>query len=336
MFIHSSRSSHVYIAALYAVACAVVLLCGAHIAHAQTANPISSPEFSDETSWYNTMNATFRWDLDAAVEAVAVEIVDTLEGEPLYIYEPPVRQYVVDSDELTEGVQYLAVQFKEAGEWGDIYYHTIQLDFTSPQNLWLDMTTDSEADTATLYFSADDTLSGIMGYAVYIADRKPVFVTPEQAQNGYQFSRSSEGVYDIMVVAFDRAGNSRSNRFPVFVVPKAPESETLIMGVITRDGLILTTLLVLVLGLAWYAFATRRMYVRKISRLRSETREVQTEMGKVFAALRDEISDQIEGLRSKSRITKGEQQVVENLTRVLNVSETLIQKEINDVQKILK
>ena len=59
-------------------------------------------------------------------------------------------------------------------------------------------------------------------------------------------------------------------------------------------------------------------------------------MEKIFSALRDEIYDQINTITKRQRLSKKEKEAVENLNQALEVSETLIEKEIGDVEKILK
>ena len=83
------------------------------------------------------------------------------------------------------------------------------------------------------------------------------------------------------------------------------------------------------------------MYMRKQNeqkehKLRRETKEIQDQMEKIFSALRDEIYDQINMITKRERLSKKEREAVEGLNQALEVSETLIEKEITDVSKILK
>ena len=57
---------------------------------------------------------------------------------------------------------------------------------------------------------------------------------------------------------------------------------------------------------------------------------------KIFSALRDEIYDQIGTITKRKRLSKSEKDAVKGLNQALEVSETLIEKEINDVNEILK
>ena len=59
-------------------------------------------------------------------------------------------------------------------------------------------------------------------------------------------------------------------------------------------------------------------------------------MEKIFSALRDEIYDQIVTITKRPRLSAKEKEAVEGLHQALEVSETLIEKEISDVKKILK
>jgi len=59
-------------------------------------------------------------------------------------------------------------------------------------------------------------------------------------------------------------------------------------------------------------------------------------MEKIFSALRDEIYDQVNMITKRKRLSQSEKDAVEGLTQALEVSETLIEKEINDVKSILK
>jgi hypothetical protein len=85
-----------------------------------------------------------------------------------------------------------------------------------------------------------------------------------------------------------------------------------------------------------YLIFERKQYAKKEERLRKETREVQDQMEKIFSALRDEIYDQINNITKRPRLSAKEKEAVEGLNQALEVSETLIEKEINDVKKILK
>ena len=80
----------------------------------------------------------------------------------------------------------------------------------------------------------------------------------------------------------------------------------------------------------------RKQHEQKEQKLRKETKEIQDQMEKIFSALRDEIYDQINLITKRPRLSKKEKEAVEGLNQALEVSETLIEKEINDVKTILR
>jgi predicted transcriptional regulator len=88
--------------------------------------------------------------------------------------------------------------------------------------------------------------------------------------------------------------------------------------------------------LVLYIWYEQKLLRQKEEKLRKETREIQDQMEKIFSALRDEIYDQINMITKRKRLSQSEKDAVEGLTQALEVSETLIEKEINDVKSILK
>ena len=299
---------------------------------------VSSDFYTDPDRWYKAEGAEFTWELPSDVTRIAIDIATSTDAEPMQVI-MPVSSYTIDPDDLVEGEQYLAVQFKNEAGWGEVTYYTLRIDRTVPQNLNITLVPgDTYPYTSTLIFRADDSLSGISGYSVYLGGNPPVFFTPEQARTGYQFSQKAEGTYRVVVVAFDQAGNSIANHFPVFVfdVDALIAKDDLIFGFITSDGFIFTTLALLTLLASWLAIHATITHRRKERVLRREVRDIEREAGKIFRALRDEIREQIDQIQAKKRITKNEQAVVNNLTRVLEVSETLVGKEVSDVKKLLK
>jgi predicted transcriptional regulator len=95
-------------------------------------------------------------------------------------------------------------------------------------------------------------------------------------------------------------------------------------------------LLVVILLQIIYFWYEHKNLKEKEEKLRRETREVQDQMEKIFSALRDEIYDQVNTITKRKRLSAKEKEAVEGLTQALEVSETLIEKEINDVKTILK
>ena len=112
--------------------------------------------------------------------------------------------------------------------------------------------------------------------------------------------------------------------------------ETSIWDFFKGKNLVIIVLILTIAGLISYLVILRKAQEHKEQKLRKETKEIQDQMEKIFSALRDEIYDQINMITKKERLSKKEREAVEGLNQALEVSETLIEKEITDVSKILK
>jgi hypothetical protein len=149
------------------------------------------------------------------------------------------------------------------------------------------------------------------------------------------------GTYTVKVVAYDRAGNVRESSVAVVITagwtkPAEVVEETSVWDYFTALNLFIGFILSVVALQFVYMWYERKQFRIKEERLRRETREIQDQMEKIFSALRDEIYDQINMITKRKRLSQKEKEAVEGLNQALEVSETLIEKEINDVKSILK
>ena len=101
-------------------------------------------------------------------------------------------------------------------------------------------------------------------------------------------------------------------------------------------AVIVLLLISIVLFQLVYILHKQKQIKLKEEKLRRENLEVQSQMEKIFSALRDEIYDQIGMINKRKRLSKNEKEAVKGLNQALEISETLIEREINDVNAILK
>lgn len=311
------------------------------IAHTVSAQSATAPlprieSVMQQNEWYPRIMGSFEWDIPTGVTAVAVEIASSTDHEPMFVYEPAISQYTVEEEDIEEGVQYLSVQFKDENGWGDIAYYKIQIDRTPPEGLFLNVVGGMEQPT--LVFDSNDVLSGIAGYLVTVGQSEPIYYTAQRAQSGHSLSGMTEGQYAIQVAAYDYAGNHYINSFPVFITDYAETAgdSGLIIGLFTNEEVLIIGLTFVTLLSLWLVLYSYRYNVKRSNKLRTEVYEVQEQMEKIFTALRNEIHEQIRSIRSRSKISKKEQEVVENLDKIFDVSNALLEKEIVDVKNILK
>ena len=303
---------------------------------------VGSKIFLDPEVWYATTTGLFTWDLPFDVNGLFLEIATSSTNIPSTRIDPPVAEILLTPLMLREGVQYLSVQFKNQVGLGAITNRKILVDTKPPLPFTINIRAgNSTSSFPTLHFDAQDETSGIDHYELTVADREPVTVTVDEAKLGFLLSQLTDGTYTVKVRAFDKAGNITISTTPILITagwtkPIDAKTQLSFWSFLSLNNLFIFSLLMLVLGLFGYIFYEKKIFSKKESRLRKEAKEIQDQMEKIFSALRDEIYDQINAITKKPRLSRQEKEAVDNLSSALEVSETLIEKEISDVQKILK
>lgn len=307
---------------------------------------IGSQVFLDPDVWYSAVDGLFTWTLPFDVTAVAVEISDNVDNVPQEnedaIIDPPDEEFVISADNVTDGIQYVSINFENQVGWGAVLNRQLKIDTTEPEPFTINVTPGSSEDSFPLLnFAAKDGTSGIDYYEMTIANKEPFDVTPDEAALGYLLRELEDGTYTVTVVAHDMAGNTRESSAAVLITagwtkPVEVLDEGSFWDFFTGTNILIFFLLLLIALMLVYIWYEKKILKEKEEKLRRETREIQDQMEKIFSALRDEIYDQINHITKRKRMSAKEKEAVESLTQALEVSETLIEKEISDVKSILR
>jgi Cohesin domain len=307
---------------------------------------VGSQTFLDPNVWYKETEGVFAWTLPFDVNAVAVELSDDPENKPqenkTSISEPPVEEFLITKDLVKDGVQYVSVNFKNQVGWGAPTNRKLQIDTTAPEPFVVNVRAGTAPNSFPLLnFEASDVTSGVDYYEMTIAEQEPIRITPDEAKLGYLLKELEDGTYTVKVVAFDKAGNSRESSAAVLITagwikPAETVDEGSFWDFFTAVNLLIILLVTVIGMLVGYLWYTHKRLKEREEKLRRETKEIQDQMEKIFSALRDEIYDQILSITTRKRLSPKEKEAIEGLTQALEVSETLIEKEINDVKAILK
>ncbi len=307
---------------------------------------IGSQAFLDPEIWYKNTEGVFAWTLPFDVNVVAVELSTSSENQPdtheSAVKDPPIDEFTVSKETLVDGIQYLSIKYKNQVGWGAVLNRKIQIDTTAPDTFTIEIrAANSTTGFPQLNFAANDGTSGIDFYEMTIADKEPLRVTPDEAKLGYLLKELEDGTYTIKVIAHDKAGNIRESSVAVLITagwikPSEIVEEASVWNLFTFVNLLVGFLVLIITMMLAYLWYDRKQNKLREEKLRRETREIQDQMEKIFSALRDEIYDQINLITKRPRLSKKEKEAVEALTQALEVSETLIEKEINDVKSILK
>ena len=307
---------------------------------------IGSATFLDPEVWYSTTDGLFTWTLPFDVTAVAIEISDDPQNVPEEnqnaIVDPPSEDFVVSADNVSDGIQYVSINFENQVGWGAPTNRQLKIDTTPPEPFIAKVNQNSDpAGFPLLTFAANDVTSGIEYYEMTIAENEPVRITPDEAELGYLLGNLEDGTYTVRVVAVDMAGNERVAAAAVLITagwtkPVEVEDERSIWDYLTGLNILIFFLFTIIILLIIYIWYEHKQLKIKEEKLRRETREIQDQMEKIFSALRDEIYDQVNHITKRKRMSAKEKEAVESLTQALEVSETLIEKEISDVNTILR
>jgi hypothetical protein len=303
---------------------------------------VGSVTFLDPEIWYNKVDGAFTWELPFDVNGLRAEIATSATHVPSTVIDPPNEEFVVSKENLVDGVQYLSVQFKNQVGWGAVTNRKIQIDTTAPEAFVINVRAGTTPSSfPLLIFEAEDATSGIEQYEMFIADKEPLMVTPDEAKLGYLLKELEDGTYTVKIIASDKAGNKTESTVAVLITagwlkPLDTIAEVSFWSFLTGANIFVALLILTIIFEFGYLVFERKQYKKKEEKLRKETREIQDQMEKIFSALRDEIYDQINNISKRPRLSTKEKEAVEGLNQALEVSETLIEKEINDVKKILK
>lgn len=169
------------------------------------------------------------------------------------------------------------------------------------------------------------------------AERKRGVATDNRGNWTFAYPIGLEkGTYNIWAEVTDQRG-AKSNPSEMVVVVAAPVPFAFKFGEAAMNYLsIIAALVVLIAGLVAIIFYTRYRISLWRKRLRKETSEVSRNTAKAFRALREEVEEQIKGLKKKRRLTKKGKEVRDKLQEALDISEEFISKEIKDLKEELE
>lgn len=257
---------------------------------------ISSSSHPDQNAWSQNRSAQFSWD----------EIIDATGYS--YVFDqnprttPPERTDAttnrtanVNADQ--DGRWYFHVRAKVAS-WGGTSHYAVLIDSTAPAGFTpsIDPPNPEPGRRPELKFLTTDGMSGIEHYEMQLialddaSQATPFFV---EQTSPVRLPELSAGRYQVIVRAFDQAGNSTDGKLEFTVA--APASGSIISRspllqntFITNIVLVVLSVLVIVL-VAWLLLRRRRRpadVIHDIERLERETLAKESELAKTIQAAR--------------------------------------------------
>lgn len=306
---------------------------------------VTSETHPDEETWYSESNVIYNWDLP--FDAIAVRLL--LDNKPLtrpsVVYSPPLIEREIRG--LGDDIWYFHAQFQNTNGWGDITHYRTLIDVTPPDEFTIEIISGESTTTLPkLAFETVDETSGLQHYEILFGDEEPVILTPLELkalpEGLWEVLPIIDGTYAVLIRAIDLAGNSTEAEASIVIQAGIAPPEKPVQAQVEEEKginfllIIILLLLLIILLLIAFLIWQRRRIDQEHDLLRRETKEIRDRMEKIFSVLQDELEEQIRNLDKKPRLSKSEKEVLDNLREALEVSEAFINKEIEDVEKILQ
>jgi hypothetical protein len=181
---------------------------------ARPAAPIvSSPTHPDENKWYSNNDPEFSWQLAEGVTKISYAVDQNPTNNPQFIAETLIDK--VSFTDLEDGIWYFHINFKNQYGWGPLTHRKVLIDTTLPLPFEIEVQREDPTDPQpVLLFETIDELSGIEYYEVKIGEGEPF-----RLSSSYKLPPQAPGKHQILVKAFDKAGNYTSASTEIEILP---------------------------------------------------------------------------------------------------------------------
>jgi len=177
---------------------------------------VTSETHMDQTRWYANSNAVLRWNATAIIPGYSFILNEIPIDTPDDIVDSTEKSVVYK--DLLSGTYYFHIKaLGKSGVWGGITHFALNVDVNPPAKFPIEIkpgpkTTNKEV---LLFFNTTDAHSGLDHYEQNIVPLKSDFLVREAGAYGLSFFETNPpkivdlniGKYDVIVRAYDRAGN---------------------------------------------------------------------------------------------------------------------------------
>ena len=169
---------------------------------------IISSTHPDPNKWYSKSDARFSWSVPGDATGAQILVGKFPSSIPVVSYTPAIAEKEVT--DIPDGQWYIHVRLRNAAGWGAVAHFKFQIDTKAPEPFIVRMNDGKETDNPRpgASFETTDALSGIDYYKIKIGEGEFFTVSAEEAKTSYALPLQTPGKRNIVVQAFDRAGNS--------------------------------------------------------------------------------------------------------------------------------
>jgi len=303
---------------------------------------VTSTTHLDEKLYYNSPKAKFIWELPPDVTVMRIGFDTKPETVPTTSYDPAINEK--EYDQLVDGPMYVHLRYKNEAGLGPTTHRKILVDRTPPPLFSLDITVPASTTDAVLKFSATDTPSGISHYEIVVDGGNAIKVALTDMKEGeFLLGGQSPGEHSITVKAYDLAGNYTpvDGKFDIegetaeeiaARAAKAVDDEPKPTDWGLIANIVQIAFIAFLIGYLWYE---RKSFRREKYVAKKEADELRDNLGNIFAALREEVGEQVGTIFEKPNPSARDREVMAHINEAIDLSEELISKEAEDVRKLL-
>lgn len=176
---------------------------------------VSSQTHPDQSKWYTLPTVVLNWAPEQNVDGYSYTLSDSPSDIPDDISDG--TKQTVTYKNLSDGVHFFHIKSLKDGTWGGTTHFAIKIDSTPPAQFPIEIVPDARTSRRTpiVQFSSTDNSSGVSHYELKLV---PLFASPQdmggssqplfiEVTSPYVFPELALGNYDVIVRAFDIAGN---------------------------------------------------------------------------------------------------------------------------------
>lgn len=215
---------------------------------------VSTPSHPDPEKWYQDRNPTFLWEKQPDITAFSY----VLNDRPIDTSDdiPEGDQTRAQYSGIGDGVWFFHIKARGPSGWGGTTHVQIKIDGTPPASFPIEITPRPRTTNQqpTIYYQTSDNLSGLSHYEIKVVplDAKsrtqgltPFFINTDSP---YRPPPLSLGAYDVIVRAYDVAGNIHESHEKLSIVP-------FFYQVLGKEGIAFSGRFTLAWPIVWTAFA---------------------------------------------------------------------------------
>jgi len=306
---------------------------------------VSSPTHPDQNKWYQDNNPAFNWEKAEDVTDFSYSLSKNATGVSDNSSEGDAT--TVSYDDLDDGLWYFHIKSKRANSWGGLTHFPVYIDKTSPAKFGLEVEPSKRTSnrSPSISFITTDALSGIDHYEVKVISKDlesgPAIFFTEQV-SPYRIPAQELGSYDIVVRAYDRAGNYRDASVKIKIV--LPGEEEGFFGIVETFFIGRTSIFysVIILALFFLLLFPIIVYVdrkQNRARLKKEVEDVRKELDKGTEFFEENIEkklEKLEKLSGQKGLTYEQKREKQDLLDDISGLNKRLRKEIKDVEDQLK